>query len=293
MALRDNDRMEKELHPETGIQHGLHIKVADWALLGSGICLMSVGIIFLALEKGGAIPATAGLACMLAATMDRFKSFKWGGIEVLTRELEEKIEQADVVLEKLRNVAEISGSALISLHAQAGRHVGQPTATSPTVHQGFALADRVRESLTALGSEPSTIRDVLMPWAQMTGSDICFALSRSLDRAVAERMFEENEARQRTEGVERGRLDERWVQGDRFRSRLDSTRTVRLAAMPEAFMDLFEQTPLLEAQQVQAFLEEASRWIPVLVALRDRQSIDDAAVWIPEIQSLRDAGQHG
>lgn len=102
--------------------------LTNWSLFAAGVVNLAVGTWHVA-HSNTSIAATslaAGLALLFAATIDRFESIKGLGIEAKTRKLDEKIEQADEALRKLRQLAEITGETLVDLHSKMGRWDSAP-----------------------------------------------------------------------------------------------------------------------------------------------------------------------
>lgn len=86
--------------PQKPLLHSL----ANWGLLAAGAANLFVGT-KAALGSnvaGAATSLTAGLLLVFAATIDRFESLKGLGIEAKTRQLDEKIGEADDALRRLR-----------------------------------------------------------------------------------------------------------------------------------------------------------------------------------------------
>lgn len=122
--------------------------------LFSGACSL-----FLDPPSFAATKIAVGLILLMASTIDRFESLKALGMEAKTRKLDEKIEEASVLLGQLRQLTELSGKTLIHLYAKAGRHDG-----SPSPLEMMAFGRDVRSVMTAVGVDSNTIRASLSPW---------------------------------------------------------------------------------------------------------------------------------
>jgi hypothetical protein len=94
----------------TPIHRRLLYGFTNWSLFVAGMVNLGVGT-WSAANGNAAIAATsltAGLVLLFAATIDRFESLKGLGIEAKTRKLDEKIEQADEALRRLRELTELT-----------------------------------------------------------------------------------------------------------------------------------------------------------------------------------------
>ncbi|MCA8242343.1 hypothetical protein [Burkholderia sp. AU32262] len=70
---------------------------------------------------GAATSRTAGLVLLFAATIDRFESLKGLGVEAKTRQLDEKINEADDARDRLRELTELTGAAIANIGIKMGR----------------------------------------------------------------------------------------------------------------------------------------------------------------------------
>ncbi|CAE6814036.1 hypothetical protein R69746_05750 [Paraburkholderia aspalathi] len=75
--------------------------LTNWSLFAAGLFNLYVGTrsAFDIHVAGAATSLTAGLVLLFAATIDRFESLKGLGIEAKTRQLDQKISEADEALE--------------------------------------------------------------------------------------------------------------------------------------------------------------------------------------------------
>lgn len=120
-----------------------------------------------------------GLALTLAGTVDRFKTIKALGLEATTRELNDKISEAKNILEELKYLAGTSGHTLSLLTARLGRWD-----THFTFEESYALAAKIKQSLTRLGCDNLEIRYALLPWVNMISKDLARALMSETNLAL-------------------------------------------------------------------------------------------------------------
>jgi hypothetical protein len=155
--------------------------VADAVLAAAGIACLANGVLSL---WTGNLPSSgmglaAGLVLLLAASVERFEVLKGLGVEARTRKLDEAINQANATVEQLRELAEMSGAALVSLNSKAGRW-----SEAPSIRESYATAQRVRKHLESLGSSSETMRDVLAPWVKVTTVDVVRELLKHVQRPL-------------------------------------------------------------------------------------------------------------
>jgi hypothetical protein len=131
--------------------------VTNWCLFTAGIVNLAIGTWSAAHQQSviAATSLTAGLVLLFAATIDRFESLKGLGVEAKTRQLDRKLEEADSVLRRLKELAEITGEALLDLHSKMGRWNSAPSSLD-----AYALAQKVRSVMTSLRLDhgPSPLR---------------------------------------------------------------------------------------------------------------------------------------
>lgn len=156
--------------------------VADAVLAVAGIACLANGVFSL---WTGNLPSsgmglTAGLVLLLAASVERFEVLKGLGVEARTRKLDEAINQANATVEQLRELAEMSGAALVSLNSKAGRW-----SVAPSIQETYATAQRVRKHLESLGTSAETLRDVLAPWVKVTTVDLVRVLLKQVQRPLS------------------------------------------------------------------------------------------------------------
>lgn len=156
--------------------------VANVSFLVCGVVNLVAGTYFGV--AGNAIPAatclSAGLVLLFAGTIDRFESLKGLGLEAKTRALDQTIAKAEVSLANLREVAELTGSALIGLTSATGR-IG----TAPTVASAYATSRRIKALLQKFGSSDAVIREALQPWADISAFDAANAARKTAADAIA------------------------------------------------------------------------------------------------------------
>jgi hypothetical protein len=261
--------------------------ITNWALFVAGIANLAAGT-YAAVTANTALAATsltAGLILLFAATIDRFESVKGLGIEAKTKQLDQKIAQADDALKRSRQLAELSGAALIDLNSRSGRWD-----SSPSPRDFVALADRVRELLASLGSSQQQIDLALESWARTLCFDMATAAMRNLRQAVADKI-QALERERDSIGQPVQPNDPRYVSlSEQIRalyvyreSRLHSLHTLSLSDYPDKFMSFFDDVPIIDSVQVQSFRQHASRFSAGMTSLVKSRNLFDRELWIEEL----------
>lgn len=155
--------------------------VVSVVLALAGISCLAIGVLSLWIGNmpAAGIGLAAGLVLLLAASVEQFEVLKGLGVEARTRKLDEAIDQANATIEQLRELAEMSCVALVSLNARTGRWD-----SAPPIQETYATAQRVRRHLESLGSGPEVVRDALAPWVKVTTTDLVRKLILEIHRPL-------------------------------------------------------------------------------------------------------------
>lgn len=265
--------------------------LTNWSLFVAGMVNLAVGTWY-ALHADAAIAATsltAGLVLLFAATIDRFESLKGLGIEAKTRQLDEKIEQADEALRKLRQLAELTGAALVDLNSKMGRWD-----SAPSPRDALALAERVKSIMQALGSEPPAITTALRPWARILCHDLAATIAEPLNKVIFERTQALESSRQSIptpidpNNPEFLRLTNEINLGHTYiRERLRKIHEFDLDDYPERFLALFENVPYIAESELLPIRERAARFATDMSTLKRSMSLPNAEAWMYELEEAR------
>lgn len=263
----------------------------NWALFAAGLANLFIGTVAAFGENTSlaATSLTAALILLFAATIDRFESLKGLGIEAKTRQLDQKITQADDALQRLREITELTGAALIDLNSKMGRWDSVP---SP--RETIALASRIRKIMKDLGSDEGAIAKALRPWAETLCFDMAYTQTRPLDELLHERSRSlESERQKITQPIPADdqnylQLTERIRSIGEFRSRLKNFYQLELEDYPEKFMEVFENVPQVEAKEVEPLRAQAAKFSPGMLSLKESQTLADTELWILELNKKKD-----
>lgn len=129
----------------------------------------------------GAPIVAAGLVIYLVGGVDRFEFIKGWGIEARTR-LEETLDRAEVTLERFRRLAELAGKTIIEFNSS----VSGTSGTQPSMKDEYKKSRDVVELLRALRAPEDRIKELLLPWASVSGSILLVYVQRQLVQPAEE-----------------------------------------------------------------------------------------------------------
>ena len=289
--MAETTSLEKMPRP-ANLLHGL----TNWALFSAGIVNLVVGTVS-AINAQTALAATsltAGLVLLFGATIDRFESLKGLGVEAKTRQLDQKIHQADLALSRLKELAELTGASLVDLHSKMGRWD-----SAPTPHDAYELAQKVRSIMAGLGSEATQTQQALKPWVETACRDLANALVSPFRRAVSEeRQKLENErasipqplnpndpvfARTTAAIFELGTLYQRTNDVSKFDAN----------DFPDRFLKIFDNVPATVAASAAHARTEATKFAPGMRLLREKLELDNPDEWFSMIDEHRNRERRG
>jgi hypothetical protein len=262
--------------------------LTNWGLFAAGIVNLGIGTLSAIREQPSiaATSLTAGLVLLFAATIDRFESVKGLGIEAKTRRLDEKIEQADQAIQRLRELAELTGAALIDLHSKMGRWD-----SAPGPREAYALAKKVRSIMDSLGSEPPAIAAALRPWASILCHDLAVALVKPIQKAMTAKVQILTQERARIPQPQDPR-DPNFLRlnaeidlgNDYIVNRLQKIYQFKLDDYPERFVEIWTNVPLLEADEVKVMRERALQFTSAMKSLQQTLTLQNPETWFVELE---------
>lgn len=284
--------MAEKLNVVTPLSRRWLYGLTNWGLLICGMANLVVGTWYAAHAEStiAATSLTAGLVLLLAATIDRFESLKGLGMEAKTRALDEKIEQADEALRKIKELAELTGYALINFSSKIGRWD-----SAPSPRESFALAKRVRSIMHGLGSEQSEIALALRPWATMICGDIATFFDASIRKIVSEKMNEIIMQRSSLHHPEANNPDlalfnQQIKDCEKYTSGLLSSYYFELEDYPERFMTMFDNPPSPVQEQIQLLRNNAVRFAEDMNVLKKSMTLQLEDAWISTLEVARSRG---
>ncbi len=134
----------------------------------SGLLLLGMGVVLSYQDKLGGATATYGTAivCLIFVFLSDFKRFKGLGIEAEL--LDQKIEEADELLARLRGITAPLAEMLFSLAARMGRW---GTAIPRTQRHDFMT--RIQRALAEAGVSPEELEQAKGDWHYFNAFDLC------------------------------------------------------------------------------------------------------------------------
>lgn len=265
-------------------------ELTNWSFFAAGLVNLGIGT-WCAVNDDVAIAATsltAGLVLLFAATIDRFESVKGLGVEAKTRQLDEKIEQADDALRRLKELTEITGGALIDLNSKMGRWD-----SAPPPRATYALAQKVRSIMESLGSDAHAVESVLKPWLRSMCGDLAAALVAPMQELLRTQIRELENQRSaipsplRPDDPDLLRTNAAIRDGSAYRERLNKSWKFELDEYPERFVQLFDDVPLVPPELVSPIRAKALAFAPAMVELREELKLSNPELWFAEIEQHR------
>ena len=264
--------------------------ITNWTLFLAGTANLVVGTLAAFNESTpvAATSLTAGLVMLFAATIDRFEFLKGLGIEAKTKQLDKKIDQADHALQRLREMTEITGTALIDMSCRIGRMTGPP---SP--REFIDVASNVSQIMKNLGSEEKVIADALKPWAKI----LCFDMARIQTHVLHQKLM----ARSKELISERDNisqpisptnsniniLSERINSVTEAESRISNLYNLKLEDFPEKFIEIFQNVPEIDVSEIELLFDEAKKFIPGMKSLKEYQTLTNDKLWLETLEEAR------
>ena len=222
---------------------------------------------------------------LFAATIDRFESLKGLGVEAKTRQLDQKIEQADEMLRRLKELAELTGVALVELSSNMGR-----LGPAPSAQKLYDFAQKVRNIMTALGSDSHYVSEALRPWVRITCIDLVRAIASPVHNAVEEKLRDLDQQLSAipepidTNDPDFARITASKREGDLYPERLRNIHQLKVHDYPDRAVQLFENVPLVDQEVQAAAQDKARKFIPDMTSLCQTLQLPDPEPWFSEIE---------
>lgn len=226
---------------------------------------------------------------IFAGTIERFELLKGFGIEAKTKKLDEKLDQADIALKKLRELTELTSITLIDLYSKTGHYTSQ---VPPTPRQSFELANKTRNIMTSLGSDPAVIKVALKPLFERIMADRVRPFNNAVNKilenkstAIQEKINQEKMPR-RANDEEYIKLTEEINELSRTSLKINGKFfNLQLLDYPEKFLDIFSNIPHLEDKELLEIRQKAERLGASMKELRDSLQLSNQEEWIAALES--------
>lgn len=229
---------------------------------------------------------TAALVLLFAATIDRFESLKGLGVEAKTRQLDQKITQANEAMQKLKEMTELTGANLVGLKCGVGRFD-----TAPGPKELIEFSDKIRAMMKSLGSSEKVINEALTPWAFTMCFDMAYLKIKPLQDEVRNRE-KAIRAQLQTTAVQLNQatsdqLNQQLTDIGHFNNKISNLHLLKIHDFPEKFMAYFENVPGLTTAEVQPFKDSAKDITLDMTSLKTNRMLVYPEKWIDLISKAR------
>lgn len=269
----------------------LHV-AANWVYFGFGVVSLGFALVevYLANSALAGICFTAGILLILASTIDRFETIKGLGLEAKTKQLDQRIQQADEVLDKLRRMYEVAGPALIQIADRVGTRNGRLDSTTLV-----GLVRDVQLLMAEMGTPGESIRDAIEPLATTLCIQISIKCIADLHLEVAaegQRIVHEI---RRLEGLEGHEENQALI--DRLKAKRDEIfqfmnqsiyyQDRNLDEFPAIFEQMFEHIPVsidpAHSMSIRRMREQATRISEDMTAFNRGGVMKAPDLWASEL----------
>lgn len=156
--------------------------IVNVVLALAGLVNLCAGTVYLIKGDGPLAGAGigAGLVLLLASTIDRFESLKGLGMEAKTRELSKTLVHAELVLDRMKRLAELTAGTLVDLVIKDTR----PFAPGKSAAELYELSRSVKSILEDVGTGPEAVRAALRQWAFYACYDLSSLILKPYEKMV-------------------------------------------------------------------------------------------------------------
>lgn len=261
------------------------LPLINWVLFLCGTTNLILGTYYVSIGNTSVSAAalTAGLVLLLAASLQRFKSFKGLGLQAELR-IDEKLAEADEILKGLRETATISGTTLIRLGARVGR-ISSPF--SP--EEEYKLAQEICSNLKLLNIPERTISEVLQPWVDST----IFSLTLSFKKEFMEstQMVYKKYMQKHIEPLQNKTEHQEALEAHGRRiveiQNYSLIYPIGSEHFPYGLIEYYENYPELEREIKEKAVVTIKEWIPEVDWLRENSDLKNKQIWFARINHYR------
>jgi hypothetical protein len=258
------------------------------SLLLSGAALLCFGLIYA--YKGNstllAVCIAGAILLIFSGTIDRFESIKGLGVEAKTRQLNEKLIEADRAIDELRQLAETLGTESVAANSKLGR-----MGSAPSPEESYMHAQAVRAVLLNLGSKRDVVSRMLRPFVHMMLFDITTALlhpaSKNLDKKLAEMnnaVDFKSETQEEAAARSRTKQDVYEFQQTLVR---DLYANLPVEGYPNEILTRVSRVPLLDDDVRQSTQGEILQFAADMNILRSEGRLEQPQAWFAKINAHR------
>lgn len=258
----------------------------DFTLTAGGIAAIggAVWTVFFRDSPSQAATCMAGgVVLLFAATIHRFEFLKGFGIEAKVKKLDETIDKAEVALEKLRQVGEVTSANIVVLSSTSGR-----LGVAPTLEKARMLASDIRRTLEGLGSSEETIRAALAPWVKIEAGDLARSAIKNVDLLLQTKAQSLQMQLRREEQVQDGgtRLNKLYAHTKPFSRKVPQVPPEKL---PELLRECVSTAPELSVLEKEVFIEHLQPFCEEILHLAANYEFRNFQFWLNNLPDRAEA----
>jgi hypothetical protein len=201
--------------------------------------------------------AAAGVFLIFASFIERFDFIKAFGIEAKVRIIDEKIAQAEVIVSKIRALAELTSQSLIK---------SSSSGTFIDAIQLYQLGSSTRELLLSLDTPQDKMREILKPWRDRCLTDL---ISKMYYKHFGHRV--------------RGHFWQDGFNQDQGALIAQHREVLKLQSPDEGYASLiyyFEEHPILNSDEKAEAVREIKEWSQEVEVLYNNYTLKTIEKWL-------------
>src|SRR5690606_1264492 len=226
-----------------------------------------------------------GLIFLFASTIDRFESLKGLGIEAKTKQLDQKLVEADKALNYLRSMTEFTGKTLVEIQTKIGRWNG-----GPSTKELIEFGEEIRKIMTTTGSDEVSIQNVLTPWAKTLCMDLSYKKVEKLRKIINDKIAEiEVQINSISKPISLPNQEyERWLENTRIlvtfiSSEIDKIYMFKLEEYPERLLSIYDSVPIISQNKLLILKLDLNEFTEEMRLLKTEKKVIDKYRWIKEL----------
>lgn len=260
-------------------------KLLNGLLMMSGAALLGFGLYYA--HEGNstllAVCIAGAILLIFSGTIDRFESIKGLGVEAKTRQLTEKLVEADRAIDQLRQLAETLGTESVAANSKLGR-----MGSAPTAEESYMHAQAVRAVMLNLNSKPEAIRRMLRPFVHMMLFDLTTALlhpaAKNLQTKLQEMRKRDRAAETPEEAETRSQLQGEIYEFQRVLVK-DLYTNLPIEGYPNEILTRLSRVPLLDEEVRQATQGELLQFAGEMLLLRSEGRLEHPEAWFARVKT--------
>lgn len=262
--------------------------LTNWFLFIAGLINIILGT-YSAYQSHSSVATiclVSGLVFLFSANIDKFESLKGLGIEAKTKQLDQKLHEADEALDYLRNITEFTAKTLVEIQTKIGRWNGGPSSK-----ELIEFGEEIRRIMTTTGSSEISIQNVLKPWAKTLCMDLGLRKVKNLSQIIDDKIKEiQLQINSISQPITLPNQDyETLLQYKRtltdFKiSKIDKIYMIPLEEYPESLLDIYDSVPIIPQNELEALRLDISEFSEEIRALKTSKQINDKFKWIRALE---------